>query len=209
MDFDVEALPQESGEKLLLATVVPRPIAWITTRAPDGTHNAAPYSFFNVMGVDPPIVVMGIQGHAERRLKDTGRNIADTGEFVVNLVSADVAEAMNITAINAPPDEDELKIAGLTTAASVKIKPPRIASAPVAFECRVETTLSFAPNQSIVIGRVVHIHVRDDCVLDRERCYIDTPKLGLVGRMHGAGWYARTTDLFQMQRPTWNAPSKP
>jgi flavin reductase (DIM6/NTAB) family NADH-FMN oxidoreductase RutF len=204
MQFDVEALPPTVGEKLLLSTVVPRPIAWITTVSPNGLVNAAPFSFFNLMGVDPPLIAIGIQGHREKRLKDTGQNIRTSAEFVVNLVTETTVAAMNITCIDAPPEVDELQLAGLQTAASIKIRPPRIAAAEVAFECRVETSLSFSANQSIVIGRVVHAHVHDAYVLDPQRCHIDTPKLALVARMHGAGWYTRTSELFRLQRPVWS-----
>ena len=203
MQFDFETMPKDNCAKILLATVVPRPIAWVTTRSPDGGLNAAPYSFFNVMGVDPPIVVVGIQGHSENRLKDTGRNILASGEFVVNLVTEATAEAMNVTCIDAPPGIDELTLARLETLPSVKVKPPRIVASPVTFECCLHTKLSFGPNQAIVIGRVMHAHIHDDYVLDRERCHIDTPKLKLVGRMHGAGWYARTNDQFMLNRPVW------
>jgi flavin reductase (DIM6/NTAB) family NADH-FMN oxidoreductase RutF len=204
MQFDLEALPSSVGEKLLLATIVPRPIAWITTVSPSGVVNAAPFSFFNLMGVDPPIIAIGIQGHGKNRLKDTAENIRSSSEFVVNLVTETTAAAMNVTCIDAPPEIDELRYAGLATAPSAKIAPPRIAVCPVAYECRTETSLSFSPNQSIVIGRVVHAHIDDAYVLDRERSYIDTPKLELVARMHGSGWYTRTKDQFQLQRPVWS-----
>jgi flavin reductase (DIM6/NTAB) family NADH-FMN oxidoreductase RutF len=108
---------------------------------------------------------------------------------------------MNVTCIDAPPGVDELKLAGLETAPSVKVKPPRIAASPVAFECRVHTSLTFSPNQAIVVGRVVHAHIGDEYVLDRERCYIDTPKLHLIGRMHGTGTYTKTNNQFQLERP--------
>ena len=205
MQFDIEALPAKDGEKLLLSTVVPRPIAWITTVSPEGIMNAAPFSFFNLMGVDPPLIAIGIQGHREKRSKDTGENIRTSADFVVNLVTETTVAAMNITCIDAPPEVDELKLAGLKTAASIKVRPPRIAAAEVAFECRVEKSLSFSANQSIVIGRVVQVHIHDAYVLDPERCYIDTPKLGLVARMHGSGWYTRTSEMFQLQRPVWSA----
>jgi flavin reductase (DIM6/NTAB) family NADH-FMN oxidoreductase RutF len=203
MQFDFEAMPAINRYKILVSTVVPRPIAWVTTLTPSGVPNAAPYSFFNAMGSDPPIVVIGVQSHAENRFKDTGHNILASAEFVVNLVSEATAEAMNITCIDSPPGVDELKLARLETAPSVKIKPPRIAASPVAFECRVHTSLTFSPNQAVVIGRVVHAHVHDEFVLDRERCYIDTPKLKLVGRMHGAQWYTKTSEQFPLERPVW------
>jgi flavin reductase (DIM6/NTAB) family NADH-FMN oxidoreductase RutF len=203
MEFDFSTLPSGDAAKILLATVVPRPIAWITTQSLSGVVNAAPYSFFNLMGVDPPIIAVGIQSHPEKRQKDTGQNILTAAEFVVNLVTEATAEAMNITCIDAPSEVSELAFAGLATVPSIQIKPPRIAVSPVAFECRVETTLSFAANQTIVLARVVQAHVQDAYLLDAARCHIDTPKLKLVGRMHGAGWYTRTTDQFQMLRPVW------
>lgn len=203
VEFDFETMPTASRYKILVSTVVPRPIAWVTTLTSAGVANAAPYSFFNVMGNDPPIVVIGVQGHPENRFKDTGQNILTSAEFVVNLVSEATAEAMNVTCIDAPPGVDELKLAGLATTPSVKIRPPRIAASPVAFECKVHTSLTFSPHQAIVIGRVVQAHVADDFVLDGARCHIDTPKLKLVGRMHGTGWYTRTGDQFQLERPVW------
>ncbi len=204
MDFDFETMPSHDRYKILVSTVVPRPIAWVTTINDQGVPNAAPYSFFNVMGTDPPIVVVGVQSHAEKRLKDTSHNILNSAEFVVHLVSEATAEAMNITCIDAPPGVDELQLAKLATIPSVKIKPPRIAASPVAFECKIHTSLTFSPNQAIVIGRVVHAHIHDAYVLDRQRCYIDTPKLQLVGRMHGTGWYAKTNDQFTLERPVWD-----
>lgn len=203
MQFDFETMPPAIGEKLLLATVVPRPIAWITTLSAEGAVNAAPFSFFNLMGVAPPIIVVGVQGHPEKRLKDTGANLLGSAEFVVNLVSEATAEAMNVTCIDAPPGVDELALAGLATAPSTSVAPPRIEASPVAFECRVQTTLTYAPNQAIVVGRVVRIHIDDAYMLDPERGHVDTPKLKLVARMHGSGWYTRTNDQFQLDRPTW------
>lgn len=205
MQFDFEGLPPERRYNILTSTIVPRPIAWITTVSRDGVLNAAPYSFFNVMGIDPPIIVVGIQKHPEVRLKDTAANIATTQEFVVNLVTQANAAAMNATSIDAPPAIDELALAQLATSPSSKVKAPRITISPVAFECVMHTTLSFSPNQAIVIGRVVHAHVDDDYVLDGARCHIDTPKLALVGRMHGAEWYTTTSDQFALHRPGWKA----
>ena len=203
MQFDFETMAPVDRYKILVSTVVPRPIAWVTSLNHDGVPNAAPYSFFNVMGTDPPIVVVGVQSHSERRFKDTGHNILSSTEFVVHLVSEATAEAMNVTCIDAPPGVDELRLAGLETAPSVKVKPPRIVASPVAFECKVHTSLTFSPHQAIVVGRVVHAHIHDEYVLDRDRHYIDTPKLKLVGRMHGTGWYSRSNDQFVLERPVW------
>jgi flavin reductase (DIM6/NTAB) family NADH-FMN oxidoreductase RutF len=124
---------------------------------------------------------------------------------VVNLVSEANAEAMNLTCVDAPPEVDELALAGLTAEKSRFVAPPRILESPVSFECRTLTSLVTGPRQTIVIGRIVCAHVRDAFVQDAERCHIDTKALGLVARMHGGGIYARSTDLFQMERPTWAA----
>jgi flavin reductase (DIM6/NTAB) family NADH-FMN oxidoreductase RutF len=202
MLFDMEALPPQDRYKLLVASVVPRPIAWITTKSRAGIVNAAPFSFFNAMGSDPPTLAIGIVPR-EGRLKDTATNIVETGEFVVNLVSEANVEAMNVTCIDAPPDVDELELAQLTALPSRSIAPPRIGESPVSFECRVLTSLVTSPLQTIVIGRVVCVHVAERFVLDAQRCHLDTPALRLVARMHGSGSYVRSTDQFQLQRPTW------
>lgn len=203
MEFSLEQLPALQRYELLLGTVVPRPIALITTIGADGLVNAAPYSLFNVMSHDPPIVAVSILPHPDRRLKDTGRNILATGEFVVNLVSENVAAAMNLTCIDAPPGVNELELADLETSASMTVAPPRITSCPVSLECILLTSLAFGPDQAIVLGHVTHAHVADEFVLDSQRCMIDTSKLQLIGGMHGAKWYARTWDLFEMIRPVW------
>ena len=202
MLFDMETLEASSRYKILTATVTPRPIAWVTTLSEDGVVNAAPYSFFNVLGHEPPTLAIGLLA-GRGRFKDTATNILATGEFVVNLVSEANATAMNITCVDAPPDVDELALAGLTAVASHKIRPPRIAESPVSFECRTHASLVTGPRQTAVIGRIVCAHVDDAAVQDKERCHIDTPALQLIGRMHGSGWYARSTDLFQLDRPRW------
>jgi flavin reductase (DIM6/NTAB) family NADH-FMN oxidoreductase RutF len=102
-----------------------------------------------------------------------------------------------------PPGTNELKLANLQTAPSIKVKPPRVSASPVAFECRFLTSLSFGPSQAIIAGQIVHAHVDDRFVLDRGRGLVDTPQLKLIGGMHGAKWYARLSDRFEMERPTW------
>lgn len=199
MLFDFAALSADSVYKLLVSTVVPRPIAWVTTLDTEGRVNAAPYSFFNVMGNDPPVVCIGI-GPKKGELKDTGTNIRRTGQFVVNLVSEDTVRAMNITAIDVDPGVDGLAMAKLTPLDSTTVAPPRIAESPVALECERLAVVELGNGRAVVMGKVLAMHVRDDCVLDPAKCYIDTPKLGLIGRMHGRGWYARTTDRIEIPR---------
>ncbi|HYZ20830.1 MAG TPA: flavin reductase family protein [Rhodopila sp.] len=200
MLFDFAAAKSENVYKLLVATIGPRPIAWVTTQDVDGTVNAAPFSFFNAVSGNPPVVAIGIGGRGPGDVKDTGGNIRRTGQFVVNLVSFELAEPMNVTAIDFPKEVDELREAGLSTAPSLHVKPPRIAEAPVAMECERLVIVDVGIDRAVVLGKVVAMYVRDDCVLDAERCYIDTPKLDLIGRMHGAGWYARVTERFEMPR---------
>ncbi len=201
MQFDFATLPERDRYKLLVSTVVPRPIAWVVTQSAAGLVNAAPYSFFNAISGDPPLLAVSIEGRDGVR-KDTAINIRSTGQFVVNLVSAATSAAMVVTAIDFAPSVSEVAEAQLATCPSVKVAPPRIADSPVAFECEVSQTVELPGNRDLVLGRVVMMHVADHAVLDAARCYIDTPKLDLVGRMHGGGWYAHTRDVFEVPRIT-------
>jgi flavin reductase (DIM6/NTAB) family NADH-FMN oxidoreductase RutF len=203
MQFDIDGMAPIDRYELLLGTIVPRPIALITSLGPNGAVNAAPYSLFNVMGHDPAVAMVSVLAHAEARLKDTANNILATKEFVINLVSEAVAEAMNITCIDAPPGTNELELANLKTTPSVRVKPPRVSTSPVAFECRFLTSISFGPNQAIVAGQIVHAYVEDRFVRDHARGLVDTPELKLIGGMHGAKWYTKLSDRFEMERPTW------
>jgi flavin reductase (DIM6/NTAB) family NADH-FMN oxidoreductase RutF len=200
MLFDFAAIAPRERYKLLVSTIVPRPIAWIVSQDLHGQLNAAPFSFFNAFAGDPPVVGIGIGSHDPGRPKDTRRNIRETGQFVVNLVSEEAAEVMNITAIEFERGISEPSEAGLTTVPSVQVKPPRIAESPVSMECELMQIIDLGPEQSLVLGRVLAMHVRDEAVIDPVKHHIDTPKLKLIGRMHGAGWYARTSDLFKMER---------
>lgn len=201
MHFDLAKMPKQDGYKLLISTVVPRPIALTTTVDVNGRVNAAPFSFFNAVSSEPPVVVLGVNGTGPggSGYKDTEDNIRETGEFVVNLVDEALAERMNICAVDFPTEVGELEPARLTPLPSVGVKPPRIAESPVSFECTRITGLSLGGNSTLEVGRVIHIHIRDD-LLDMEKLYVKTDQIGLIGRMHGRGWYARTTDLFRMDR---------
>lgn len=203
MYFDLDQIDPKIGYKLMSSTVTPRPIAWVTTLTPQGSVNAAPYSFFNVMGHTPPTLVLGLLADPERGFKDTAANILDGGEFVVNLVSEAQAPQMNITTMDAPRGFSELEAAGLTPLASRHVEPPQIAEAPVSFECRSLSTIVTGPHQTIAVGHILSIRIDDAYVQDAERGYVDTPAMQLIARMHGSGWYARSTDLFQMARPSF------
>jgi flavin reductase (DIM6/NTAB) family NADH-FMN oxidoreductase RutF len=201
MHFDLAKIAQSDAYKLLVSTVVPRPIALTTTVDLDGRVNAAPFSFFNAVSSVPPVVVLGISPGSSGGdgWKDTERNIRDTGEFVVNLVDEAIAERMNVCDVPFPTGVNELEMAELHPVASVEVKPPRIGESPVSFECKRITGLSLGPGSTLEVGRVIHIHIRDDLV-DPDKFYVQTDKLRLIGRMHGRGWYARTSDLFLMDR---------
>lgn len=200
MLFDFTAMPARECYKLLVSTVTPRPIAWVVSQNREGRLNAAPFSFFNALSGDPPVIGIGIGSHEPGRAKDTRCNICETGEFVVNLVSEETAEAMNITAIEFEREVNELNEAQLKTLPSVHVQPPRIATSPVSMECALLQVVELGPDNAAVLGRILAMHVRDNLVLDPSKNYIDTPNLHLIGRMHGTAWYARTSDLFQMDR---------
>src|SRR5580692_2299106 len=200
MLFDFKDIPGKERYKLLVSTVTPRPIAWVVSQDANGLLNAGAFSFFNAFSGNPPVVGIGMASYNPGRPKDSRVNIRETRQFVVNLVSEANAEQMNITAIEFDYGVNELEQAGLTTLPSVRVKPPRIAESPVAMECELLQIVELGANNGLVLGRVVAMHVRDDAVLDAAKNYIDTPKLKLIGRMHGSGWYARTSDLFEMPR---------
>lgn len=201
MYFDFGSLPAQTCYNLMAATVTPRPIAWVTTISESGVLNAAPFSFFNVMGHQPPTVAIGLMRQARGGIKDTGANILQNGEFVVNLVPESLVQAMNVTCADYPAEVDELEKAGLTIKPATHVRPPLIQSSPVSFECRSLSTVVTGPEQLVVIGQVLAAHIDERYVLDAERGFVKTPELGLISRMHGGGWYARSTDLFQLNRP--------
>ena len=210
MRFDMQDLPLAARYKLMTSTITPRPIAWVTSvSAPDASGaqivNAAPYSFFNAVGVEPPLVVLGLlKDMRTRALKDTARNVLDNGEFVVNLVSEHDAAAMNLTSVDAPADVSEVDYAGLETVPSSVVKPPRIATAPVSFECRKVVALDIGTLQTVLIGEILVTHVADDFIADLDKLYLDTPAMKLIGRTHGAGWYVRNSDSFMLERPKFD-----
>lgn len=198
--LDPADLQAVEGYKLLIGLVVPRPIAWVGTLDADGRPNLAPYSFFNGVAATPPHVMFSTIGSGASAGKDTLRNVTANREFSVNFVSEDVAEAMNVTSGNYPPDVNEFDVAGVTPGQGVVIGAPLVAEARASFECRVVDivrvgTLPMPGN--IVIGEVLRFHVRED-LLDGTR--VDQHGLEAVGRM-GGPHYTRTRDIFSMERP--------
>ncbi len=203
MRYDLDQVPEPIAYKLLAATVIPRPIAWVVTKGAQGV-NAAPYSFFNVMGSAPPTIALGLMAAPDRGFKDTALNILETGEFVVNLVPERLVQAMNLTSADAPRGVDELALAGLATQPSEHVAPPRIADSPVAFECRALSSVVTGPCQTVVIGRVLAVHIDDRYLKNADRAHIDTDALDLVARSFGSE-YIRSHDRFELARPSWAA----
>ena len=197
MEFRFTEIDPKIRYKLLSATVTPRPIAWVSTIDGAGRTNAAPFSFFNAFGEDPAIVGFSILHRSPEDPKDTGRNIARSGEFVVNLVSDDNLEQMNVSAIEFGPDVDEFAVAGLTAVPSTMVRPPRIGESKVAFECRLMQTVKLGATRTLVLGEVLLMHVQDSLVIDRERGWVDTRGLRLVGRT-SAGSYVRTNEVIEL-----------
>lgn len=200
MEFDVATMKAHLRYALLISLITPRPIAFISTLSDKGIPNAAPFSFFNLMGNDPPIVAIGIGKDETRKnhLKDSGYNIQQTKEFVINIVNERILEQVNMTSIDFPPEVDESEIAGLTKLPSIKVKPPRIAESPASLECRLASTVEIG-NTRVVLGEIVYLHIKKE-FLDQDNQTVHTDLISPVGRMHKNGVYTRTTDLFNLPR---------
>ena len=196
MNFDLEQDPAGHAYKLLVGLVAPRPIALITSMDENGKLNAAPFSAYNYLCTDPPIIGVGVTNRPGHPFvpKDTARNIRRTGEFVVNVVTEDIAEKMSICATDFPPEMSEVELAGFTTTSSQVVKPPRLAEAHAALECREYTTMEIGRSR-IILGRVVAIYVEDRYV-DPAGPYIKADELHAIGRMNGLGNYVRTRNAF-------------
>jgi flavin reductase (DIM6/NTAB) family NADH-FMN oxidoreductase RutF len=198
MQFNLRELPHDQRYKLLIGIVVPRPIALVTSRNREGQLNAAPFSFFNLMGTEPAVVVLGAGNREPECPKDTVRNIHDTHEFVVNIVDEPMAPAMNICAVDFPYGESEVAAAGLTLAASEKVKVPGIAESPARLECMHLETREFGESR-VLIGECVFLHVREG-IVDPANFRILGKGVKAIGRLHGGGWYTRTEDQFEIRR---------
>lgn len=199
MELDLEHDYADRAYQLLVSVVTPRPIAFVTTISPDGRLNAAPFSFFNLFGANPPILAFAPSDRDNGTPKDTALNVRATHEFVVNLVDEAIAEAMNKCAASLPYGENELVHAGLTALPSTLVKPPRIAESPVSMECVEWGTLHIGSNR-MVIGVIKRLHLRED-LFDTEKNRICSDKLQVIGRMASPNWYCRTNDRFEMIRP--------
>ena len=205
MFVDVAKTPVLDVYHLLVGIVTPRPIAWVTTVDPEGRVNLAPFSFFNAFGANPPVVVFSPTLRRDGTKKDTLRNVEATGEFVLNAAVEALAEKINLSSKEIPFGDSEVKLTGLHLLPATKVKPPRLAEAPVHMEGKVLQIVPIGKGAiaaNLVIGEIVALHV-DDTVLDGQG-RVDPRKLRTIARL-GGDWYCRTSDLFEMKRPTWSS----
>lgn len=195
MHIDPSTISSQDNYKLLSNLVIPRPIAWITSQNPHGVINLAPFSFFNAIGSDPLYLIISVGNKEDGSKKDTAENIIASGEFVVNLVTEDLVDAMNLSAANFPAGESELAAAGLNPAASKQIKVPRVAEAQASLECVLHSQQALGI-YTLIIGQVVMFHIEDSLVGDRLHIEGFNP----IGRLGSPSFYCRTTDRFDLPR---------
>lgn len=200
MFYDFSGPAAALGYGILANTVTPRPIAWITSCDETGRVNAAPYSFFNAMGGSPPTLAVGFLAGVND-WKDSARNIRERGEFVVHLVSQDLAAVMNQTSAAYPPEVSEAEVLGIDLLPSARIDIPRIAAARVAFECRLVQFVETGPFQGTAVAEVLGAHISDAAITNPARGHIDREALELIARLDGRSRYARDFDIFDMPRP--------
>ncbi|MBY3594787.1 flavin reductase family protein [Rhizobium bangladeshense] len=199
VSFDFKQLSERERYKLMIGTIIPRPIALVTTVDEHGRINAAPFSFFNCLSADPPILAIGVENNADMSFKDTGHNIRMTEVFTVNIISLAIAEAMHVCGAKYPRGVDELKEAGLTAVPGAKVASPFIAEAPAAFECRRHVTLELGRSRQIVMGEIVYAHYREG-VVDTERLHVDPAAVDAIARL-GGDICATIRDRFEMLTP--------
>ncbi len=211
MDVIPSQLAHREIYNILTGCVGPRPIAWVSSLSAGGQPNLAPFSFFNAVCANPPLLAFAAAMRAAKRSgaaagepagmpKDTLRNIRETGEFVINVVTYELAEAMNLTSGEYDASTNEFEVAKLASAPSNLVHPRRVAASPVSFECKLYKILDFNPGPeggSLVIGEIVSVHIDDRHLKDGR---LDRNSLDLIGRMGGIQ-YARTTERFEMARP--------
>jgi flavin reductase (DIM6/NTAB) family NADH-FMN oxidoreductase RutF len=200
MQLTLSDLSPTKRYHVLSSLVVPRPIAWVTTLNEDGQVNAAPFSYFQLMGENPPLVVLGIGRRSDGSAKDTFRNIRRSREFVINIVTEESAEFMNQCATDFPAGISEVSAIGLKTEPSTVVRPPRLSVAPASLEARELQTLLVGNNQ-VLMGELLVAHI-DDPFIDEETLRVHTDKMHIIGRLQGgeAGGYSRTREPFHMKR---------
>lgn len=199
IELDLLTTHADRAYPILAGLVTPRPIAWVTTLNEDRSVNAAPFSFFNLFGVDPPLVIFAPGDRDDGSPKDTARNCQRSGEFVINLVDEPLAEVMNRTSAAVAYGVSETEREALQTSASSVVAPPRITGAPAALECKVHSVQMIGENR-LVFGIVHRVQVREE-FLDPATLRIRGERFHPVGRMSVPDWYCKTSDLFEMVRP--------
>lgn len=201
MEIDFTKLAVRDAYALMTTSIMPRPVAWVSTISPEGRTNLAPFSFFQGVTANPPTLLIVPVNHRDGRRKDTARNIEQTGEFVVNVVPFALAEQMNATAALLPAEESEFETFGIAQAPSTRVRPPRVAATPIAFECTLHLIVPVGEGPlaaSLILGRIQYAHVAEG-ILGPDGTP-DPAKLDLVGRL-GGELYTRTTDRFALKRP--------
>jgi flavin reductase (DIM6/NTAB) family NADH-FMN oxidoreductase RutF len=196
--FDFTTLGERERYKLMIGSIVPRPIALVTTVDENGRVNAAPFSFFNCLSADPPILALGVENHPDMSFKDTGHNIRMTEVFTVNIVSYAIAEAMHICGAKFPRGVDELMEAGLTAMPGERVASPWIMEAPASFECRRYVSLELGRSRQIILGEIVFAHFRQGVVDERLR--VDPAAIDAIARL-GGDTCSTTRDRFEMSTP--------
>jgi len=199
MELEVAGLALQERYKLLIGLVYPRPIALVSTRSENGVANCAPYSYFNAVCEDPMLVVLSFNVRSDSQRKHSLANILRTGEFVVNLVDEAIANGMHISSAEYPEDVSEFTEAGFTEAPCRFVQHPRIAEAPASFECRLFRRIEVGPVRDIVLGEVVHVHVRDG-LFDAQRMRVSETTYRPVGRLYG-NRYCTTRQRFDLPGP--------
>jgi len=195
MQIDPTTVPPREAYRLLISCIIPRPIAFVSTLSKEGVSNLAPFSFFNGVCSDPPVVSIAVARKRDDSKKDTWRNIEETGEFVVNVVVPELMDAVIIGARELPHNVSELELAGLRTLPSAKVKPPRVADSPIQMECSLLKIVD-VEETALILGRVVMFHVKEEIVVDGR---VDPRRLTFVGRL-GDDLYCRVNDLFERKR---------
>lgn len=198
MEFVLDGLDRRDVYRLMTSLVIPRPIAWVTTLNPDDSVNAAPFSYFNMVGDAPPLVVLGVGDRPEGGPKDTSANLERTKECVIHLVSETIAHQMNETSAALPPGISEVEAAHLALAPSAAVSVPRLVDAPAALEGRLAQTVQVGQNRVLMV-EIVHVHVQDAFVSDDGT--VRAADMELIGRVDGPSAYTRTGDRFQIARP--------
>ena len=201
LDVDPNTIERRERYKLLCGLVVPRPVALVTTVSADGVVNAAPFSFFNVFSEAPPVAILGLNAKGDGSVKDTTRNISESGEFVIHLVSDELAAAMNVCAVDFPAEMSEVDMAGFTLKPSQSVAPPTIVEAPVALETRLMSITPVSPERNIVMGEIVRFKARPG-IVDPEKLYVDIGKYRPIARLFG-NLYASLGRVYELKRQTY------